>query len=315
VVIPTWNGGTRFRECLDAVAKQELSRGFELVIIDSSSTDGTAELGREHADVFISIRKEEFNHGITRNRAIAKSRGAFIALLVQDATPADAHWLEALVDNFADEKVAGCYSRQVPRPECPPLLKARLERWSASRAERVEKAVAGEEELLQVPGKEQVDLIAFDNVSSCIRRSVWERMPFPERPFGEDLWWARSVLLSGYKIVFEPRSAVIHSHANSLFYEFKRVYLDHQNWNDLIGLRLFGRLREVWGASISGVQEARQDLKNQGLSGLPYVYWVAYALPYVLSQNLAQFLGGNSRRFKEQWPWFERLERVLSQGV
>jgi rhamnosyltransferase len=315
VVIPTWNGGQLFRECLEAVKGQDLKGGFELVIIDSESKDGTAELGRRHADVFIQIKRDEFNHGDARNRAIAKTRGQFVALLVQDATPADSSWLSALVENFADEKVAGCYSRQIPRPNCPPLLKTRLKRWTAGKGERVEKSVSGEEEFRQIPGRDQVDLVSFDNVSSCIRRSLWERMNFPSRSFGEDLWWSRSALMAGYKIVFEPRSAVIHSHSNSLWYEFKRVYLDHQNWNDLIGLRLFGRIQEIWGASLYGVREAVQDLKEQGLSGWPYLYWSAYAVPYVTSQNLAQFLGGNSRRFRKRWPWFERTHEILARGV
>lgn len=315
VVIPTLNGGGRFRECLDALSKQDFEGGFELVVIDSSSTDGTAELARERADVFISIKRNEFNHGLTRNRAIEKCSGEYIALLVQDAAPADNNWLRALVENFEDEKVAGSYSRQVPRPDCPPLIKSRLKRWSATSRQRIEKSVSSKEEMSEIPGKTLVNLISFDNVSSCIRRSVWEKIPFTKRAFGEDLWWARSVLLAGYKIVFEPNSVVIHSHSNSLWYEFKRVYLDHQNWNDLIGLRLFGRLREVWGASISGVREALEELQGQGLSGASYVYWAAYSVPYVTSQNLAQYLGANSRRFKDRWPQFESIERMLMQGV
>lgn len=93
--------------------------------------------------------------------------------------------------------------------------------------------------LYALPVEEQIRLLSFDNVASCLRRSVWEKLPLPERPFGEDLGWAMAALFQGFRLVYEPGSTVIHSHRQPLSYEFKRVYLDHQNWNRLIGLKVF----------------------------------------------------------------------------
>ena len=43
LVIPTLNGGARFLEVLDALASQDLEGGFEMLVIDSGSSDGTPE--------------------------------------------------------------------------------------------------------------------------------------------------------------------------------------------------------------------------------------------------------------------------------
>ena len=44
----------------------------------------------------MSIAPEAFNHGTTRNLAIAETRGDLVVLLVQDAVPADSQWLATL---------------------------------------------------------------------------------------------------------------------------------------------------------------------------------------------------------------------------
>ena len=315
VVIPTKNGGPLFREVLEAVAAQEFLGGFEVIVVDSGSTDGTAELAERMADRVIQVLPAEFNHGRTRNLAVAACRGEFVALLVQDATPADRRWLAKLVENFSDPKVAGAYSRQIPRPDCPPLIRARLKRWSAGGAERMVKFVTDEHALYALPEEEQIRLLSFDNVASCVRRSVWQDLPFPERPFGEDLGWAWAALLQGFRLVYEPGSAVLHSHRKPLSYEFKRVYLDHQNWNRLIGLRVFPRLSEALGEWPRASGRAWADLWAEGVRGPALLYWMAYAIAFALAQNLAQYLGAHSNRWLRKRPGLRRWDEIMQRGV
>lgn len=315
VVIPTKNAGPLFREVLDALRGQELFGGFEVLVVDSGSTDGTAELAEKLAERVLRIPPAEFNHGRTRNLAVSRTRGEFVALLVQDATPADKNWLSRLVDCFADPQVAGAYSRQIPRPDCPPLIRARLHRWSASRAVREVKFLADPLSLYALPEAEQIRLLSFDNVSSCVRRAVWEELPFPELEFGEDLAWARAALFLGYRTVYEPGSAVIHSHRQPLSYEFKRVYLDHQNWNRLIGLKVFPRLRQALAETPRATWRAWADLRSEGVTGPALLYWMGYALPFALAMNLAQYWGANSNRWLRKRPGFRRWHDRLKKGV
>lgn len=314
VVIPVLNGGPRLRLCLAAAAEQDFPGGFELIVIDSGSKDGSAELAEKFGRV-IRIRREEFNHGLTRNRGISEAQGRAVALLVQDAVPLGRDWLRPLVEAALAPGVAGSYSRQVPRPDCPPYIKARLRRWSASRSEREEKRLNGEAELLALPMLERIRRLTFDNVSSCVKKEVWEKHPFKERRFGEDVVWAREVMLAGHAIVFEPASAVEHSHANSMWYEFKRVYLDHRNWREVAEGALFNNFLEVFQASFHGVSERWEELGEEDVHGLALWYWRAYALPYSLSQNLAQFMGARSMKAARRFPWWKRVDDFLAKGV
>ena len=72
------------------------------------------------------------------------------------------------------------------------------------------------------PGR-RLALCAFDNVCSCIRRSVWEHHPFQSTSIGEDVAWAQTVLFAGARLVFSPKAAVVHSHDRSVSYEFTRT--------------------------------------------------------------------------------------------
>ena len=314
VVIPTWNGGPRFARLLEILADQDFDEGFELVVIDSGSTDGTREAARDAGARVEVIDKSTFNHGRTRNLGISMTSGAVIALLTQDAVPIGPDYLSSLVRPFERANVSGAYARQYPRPDCDPILAERLRQWSASRDTPVLQvlapgdAAAAESLFTQLPPIERYLSCIFDNVASAVRRSAWEQHPFPERSFGEDVAWAREVLLAGGAIAYEPGAAVEHSHRIDMVREFKRLYCDHRNLYDLFGLRNV----PTWRAARSGWR-GQCEVYAKLIAGLPLsktekLYWRLYSLPYAWFEGVAQFLGARSHWKTEEsafWRWFD----------
>ncbi|MSR63884.1 MAG: glycosyltransferase [Planctomycetes bacterium] len=313
VVIPTWNGGARFRELLEALASQAVEH--ELVVIDSGSRDGTAEAARAAGARVETIAQREFNHGATRNRGIALTHGAVVALLTQDALPIGRDYLGNLQKPFANARVDGAYARQFPRPDCDPLLAERLRRWSASRAEPTLQvfvpldAAASAKLYESLPPLERYFSCVFDNVASAVRRTSWERHPFPERRFGEDVAWGRAILLAGGAIAYEPSAQVEHSHRIDLGREFKRLYCDHRNLYELFGLFQVRNWRAVWHGAKGQQQFYRELLEAQALTSAEKRRWRWYAIPYSYAEGAAQFLGARSHwKTKESrfWAWFDR---------
>lgn len=315
--VPTYNAGPEFPEILAAMLDQELDGPLEVVVIDSGSRDGTVELLRTQPVRLIEIPNAEFNHGLTRNRGIEAARGEIVVLATQDARPYDRHWIRRLVDCYDDPRVAGAYSRQLPRPDANPFIKDRLSHWAAAgEAPRVQR-VDGVEEFAALEPLEKLARVAFDNVASSVRRSVALEIPFRRRQFGEDLDWGHRVILAGHSIVFEPRSKVIHSHNNSIWYEFKRVYLDHQNLHRLFGVHTVPRWEDVLVCSKAAIAHLRAvvdrepDLDSRGRRR-----WRRRAIPFGFSQNLAQYLGARSVRALEERRLGARLlDRLLRRGV
>ena len=236
-MIPTFQAGPGFDELLRRIFSQKTELGYEVLVIDSGSTDGTAELAGRHGASVHRINPGEFDHGATRNLGASLSAGRYVAFLVQDALPVDDAWLAAMVENLeADETLAGVYGRQIPHPDSSPLTRALMRDWPTSRPERHEQFAGGPESYAALPPATRRSLAVFDNVSSCVRRSVWERIPFERTRFGEDLRWGKAVVGAGHKLVYEPRSAVLHSHERGALYDLRRHYVDALVLQELFGL-------------------------------------------------------------------------------
>jgi len=140
-----------------------------------------------------------------------------------------------------------------------PLTKRDVSRWILGSSEsRVSEIVNGREfEEMSPIG--QYLLCAFDNVCSAIRRSVWERIPFPDVLFGEDIEWGYRVLRCGYAVAYQPEASVYHSHERSIRYQYERMTVDHYRLCELFGLET---IPSVWRIPGAVVRQTIGDLRD-----------------------------------------------------
>jgi len=226
IALLTKNGGELLKQCLHAVCSQRLAGPFEIIALDSGSSDGSREVLKGHSRViFSSIPASEFQHGRTRNLAMRRARGELVAFLTQDAVPAGEDWLAHLVE-FMDThpEVAGAFGRQIAHAGADPLetfeiaqhFETFMNRPSVFRAEPTsdDPALATQKACLHY----------FSNVNSCIRKQSWERIPFPEIEFGEDQAWAFEIQKAGLATGYAERAVVRHSHAYGALNQFRRRY-------------------------------------------------------------------------------------------
>jgi rhamnosyltransferase len=291
IVLPTRNGAATLPSLLDAIAHQQVGFRFEIIAVDSSSSDGTADLLHGRVDRLISIPSDAFDHGLTRNLGIEQAGGELIVLLVQDALPASDCWLAALTAPLlADDRIAGAYARQLPRPDASAITRHYLARWVASSDAGRTIAVADRAELDALDPMARLERCAFDNVCSCIRRSIWRQHPFRRTPIAEDIEWATEVLLAGYRIAYVPEATVIHSHDRSARYELARTCVLHRRLYELFGLRTIPTLPLLARAIASSlrVHLRCQRQASRALDGSGRAIALAFAWP------VGQYLGALS---------------------
>jgi rhamnosyltransferase len=306
IVLLTKNGATFLEECLQAIYRQESRYPFEILAVDSGSTDATRAILKKYAVRVTEIPPSDFNHGGTRNLAasLASPDVEYLVYLSQDTTPLPG-WLDALVDTVAgDAQVAGAFSRHVPRPDCNPLLARRiLEEWEQVGGQRrVVKCLDGAPDL----SRDGHALAHFSNTSSCLRRDVWRTVPFPEVDFAEDLAWAVRVLESGYCLVYEPASAVLHSHSGSLSRLFK------ENIDSGRGVRAALRdwTNRLMPARNSVPQRIYQDLRFLSQCQKPLherIGWMLYTPLWYTASTSGQWIGAHIERgplwLRERLSW------------
>jgi glycosyltransferase involved in cell wall biosynthesis/GT2 family glycosyltransferase len=220
VFIPTFNAGPEFETVLDAIVAQKLDERFEIVVIDSGSTDETLPLLEETARRYPinlhSIPSSEFGHGKTRNLGIEIASGDVVAIITQDACPSSSHWLDRLVGGFeSGTKVAGVFGRHIAYP-LHELFEGKPLKDMFDRFRRLGPVFSWSKE---VPGfiergspAWQYHLQFYSDNNSCIRKSVWRELPYPDVPWGEDMIWASEVVRLGFEKVYVDDAAVYHSH-------------------------------------------------------------------------------------------------------
>jgi glycosyltransferase involved in cell wall biosynthesis len=238
VAIPVRNGGRLLAGTLAALACQSIEH--ELLICDSGSTDDSLALARAHGARVLEIAPGDFSHGGTRNLLMREAVGAHVALLTQDAEPADERWLERLLEGFAlAEDVGIVYGPYIPRSHAAPPVRWELQAWFASlspdgspRLERLQEHERG------LPA---IDLIGrrgfFTDANACLAHAAWERVPFREVPYAEDRVLAIDMLRAGYGKAFVPDASVVHSHDYTALQELRRCFDEWRGLREVYGWR------------------------------------------------------------------------------
>lgn len=192
------------------LSKQTL-QDFELLCVDSGSTDGTWEaLQAFQPDIIYQIKPEDYIPGRVLNDAIARTRGDIIVFNNADCIPQDEHWLQNLVDKLSPEKAGqdapvAVFANQLPRPNAIPLVQKDYAR-------------AFGDGTIHSQWRH-----FFSLASSAVTREIITKYPFnPDIQYSEDIDWSWRIKKLGYKIEYIPDARVEHSHNYDLKQIIKR---------------------------------------------------------------------------------------------
>ena len=282
VVIPVRNGGEDLRRCLEAIAHQRTDTEVEVVVIDSSSTDGSAAVALELGARVEVIPAKEFNHGATRNLGAELARGEVLVFTSQDAYPVDERWLQRLTAPLADERVAGVYGRQIAHQGARPPEVFFLDFLYGP-----------EPRLQQAAGPEQLSMetTLFSNVTSAMRRELLQRFPFADdMVMSEDQEWAARALLAGYRLLYEPGAVVRHSHPYTIRAAFKRFF-DSGASAERAFMPVPGSARVL---RRNALRYGREELGWLWRNG--HRRWIPYAVVYELAKFAGLQLGARHDR-------------------
>ena len=222
VVIPTYNGGERLHNCLNAISHQQTARSVELICVDSGSPAKDVATMEQFGAQVISIRKSEFDHGLTRDLGARSANGDVLVFLNQDAIPATEDWLSSLTEPLlAGPDYAAVQGAIQELPETADRFY-----WDSC-GERFYFTRESERWIARFFG------IGFSTVNAAIRRDAWAEIPFGPAPIMEDKLWQRRAVERGASILYQEDAIVFHSHDYNLGELVRRCQSEGFGWSFL----------------------------------------------------------------------------------
>ena len=297
VLIPVKNGGALLGEVLDAVLAQQTPWPFEVIVVDSGSRDDSVRCARERGVAVYEVPAAEFGHGRTRNYLASLSSGDFLVFITQDAKPAHAHWLRHLVEGCdSAPDVAGAFGPHRAHPEARTVTHCELDAHFAGFGTDLSVVRLDDRARYERDVGYRQWLHFFSNNNSCLRRTVWQKLPFPEVAFAEDQTWAKQAIEAGYGKAFVPQALVCHSHDFGVWETLQRNFDEARSFERYFGYRLQGSLPR---ALASALLLARRDwrwLREAGLHGMRLARDGVFMALVECARTLGQYLGTRHER-------------------
>lgn len=255
IAIPTFNGEEFLEPLLTAVTNQKTEYSYEVLIIDSGSTDRTLEIAQQFDKVRVhQISNKEFGHGKTRNQAAKMANSTFVVYLTQDAVPSHDQWLTYMLEPFTlNEKVGCVFGKQIPRAHCFVTLKREVAQVFKSFGDDGSISFQRKTDLT---GQLGITNNFLSDVNSAIRKSLWEEVPFRDVNYAEDQGLGIDMLEQGYLKAYAPLGSVFHSHDYPLPKYFKRKFDEYVGLRKATGYVAQAGLREL---TVGSLKATLQD--------------------------------------------------------
>jgi rhamnosyltransferase len=246
VVVPTYMAGDQLGRCLRPVVEADVVN--RVLVIDSSSPDGTADLARSLGAEVVVIPRDEFNHGSTREAARRLIATDVVLMLTQDAFPLSPEDVGRLAEPVLDGRAAVAYGRQLPRP-------------SAGSRERFARAFSYPA-VSESRSAEDLERLGIRTFFCSNAFAAWDTVAldgvggFPSAITHEDAIACARLVRAGHRVAYVAEARAEHSHDFNVAEEFRR-YL------------AAGRARRTYAADLAApTGHAREGLRYaRGLLG------------------------------------------------
>lgn len=205
IIIRAYNEEKYIQRLLDGIGEQRVSFGYEIILVDSGSTDNTVRIASKSEAKVINISSEKFSFGYSLNKGIAASSAEYCVFISAHCYPANEFWLDNLIRPFDDQTVAIVYGMQRGDHTSRYFEHQIFAKWFPE------------------GGKGKRNSPFCNNANAAIRRSLWKRFKYNEMLTGlEDIDWAKNAISQGYSIYYDNDAVVIHLHNESYSKIFRR---------------------------------------------------------------------------------------------
>lgn len=296
VIIPVYHPDGKLAKLIDRLNSQTMAPDHVIFMQTMTDTDEDERVGailkKAAGARIVPVKRDEFDHGGTRNQGASLSKAEYVLFMTQDAVPEDDDLIGALYWSItSDERIAAAYGRQLAGDEVGAV--ERLTRGFNYPAESSVKD-AGDLERLGIK------TYFCSNVCAMYRKSVYEELGgfVLHTIFNEDMIFASKVIGAGYRIAYAAEAKVVHAHRYTYWQQLTR------NFDMAVSQRQYREVFEGIRSESEGIRLVKDTAGRLIKSGK----W--YLIPDLILQSGFKFLGYRLGLHYEKLP--DRVVRWLS---
>lgn len=208
IIIPVYNEFDYTYKCVQSIINNVKGVSYEVIIGDDESTDATRKISKVIKNIRVNVNESDHGFLMNCNCAAKLARGKYIVFLNND-TLVQENWLESLVTLIESSNEIGLVGSKLIYPdgklqEAGGIIWSDGTGWNYGRNQD-----AGMPEYNYV---RECDYIS--GASILISKELWNEIGgFDERfkpAYCEDSDLAFEVRKRGYKVMYQPKSVVIH---------------------------------------------------------------------------------------------------------
>ena len=293
ILIPTRNNETQLAATLDRLVHQ--NTGFEILVIDSSSTDRTRDIASDYGVRLHIVPRMDFNHGATRETGRKLLATDIVVMMTADAVASNDSAIRKLIDPIVKGQAAIAYGRQQPRKDADPFEAVpRLFNYPA------------ESQIRSIADISKYGVYTFfcsNSFAAYLNSALDEVGGFDELLTNEDYFAAAKILQKGYRIAYVADALVEHSHKYTIAEDFKR-YFDtgyvraERQWVSRLAGQAEGRGLKLLGMTLAALRKYNLFLLPKAFFVF-FVRWLGFRIGY-----LALHLPGGFNKKLSSQPYY-----------
>lgn len=264
VVIPVFNQWETTLSCLASVLDNTDGLAYEVIIADDASRDETRNIKEHVKNVAVVVNEKNLGFLRNCNRAASVACGDHILFLNNDTNVQDG-WAAELLDVMERDAAVGLVGSKLLYPngrlqEAGGIIWKDGSGWNFGRSDNPLRC--------QYNYLKEVDYVS--GASIMIRRSLWEEIggfdPRFAPAYYEDTDLAFEVRRHGYKVVYQPKSLVVHmegvSHGTNVGQGVKAKQVENQakfrdKWCDVLNAEHGEGVVDIFSARDRGFNRTR----------------------------------------------------------
>ncbi len=217
IICPLYNAEEYIENLYKSLLIQKDVNVGKILFLLTESKDNSEQLLKNNKCNYEIIKKSEFSHSLTREKAAMNSNANIVCFITQDVVIKDDKWLYNLTKSIINGECAAAYSRQITKYN-------NIEKYTREKNYKDMSRMVSKKDIEKLG----LNTFFFSDVSSAIKTSIFKKLngyDGKNLPTNEDMYFAYKLIMNGYKIKYESKSVVYHSHNFTLKELYNRYKL------------------------------------------------------------------------------------------